>query len=50
MEWFSFMSIIFVLLFVISFATGPGKSLLIPFILSTFPGSIPWFYVNEASC
>lgn len=32
-EWFSFMSIIFVLLFVISFATGPG--------------SIPWFYVNE---
>ena len=26
-EWFSFMSIIFVLLFVISFATGPGKAL-----------------------
>uniref|UniRef100_A0A914IBK7 Major facilitator superfamily (MFS) profile domain-containing protein n=1 Tax=Globodera rostochiensis TaxID=31243 RepID=A0A914IBK7_GLORO len=32
-SWFSFMSIIFVLLFVISFATGPG--------------SIPWFFVNE---
>uniref|UniRef100_A0A183BKT6 MFS domain-containing protein n=1 Tax=Globodera pallida TaxID=36090 RepID=A0A183BKT6_GLOPA len=32
-SWFSFMSILFVLLFVISFATGPG--------------SIPWFYVNE---
>uniref|UniRef100_A0A915NQ02 Major facilitator superfamily (MFS) profile domain-containing protein n=1 Tax=Meloidogyne floridensis TaxID=298350 RepID=A0A915NQ02_9BILA len=32
-EFVSFLSIIFVLLFVISFATGPG--------------SIPWFYVNE---
>uniref|UniRef100_A0A183BK82 MFS domain-containing protein n=1 Tax=Globodera pallida TaxID=36090 RepID=A0A183BK82_GLOPA len=32
-SWFSFMSILFVLLFVISFATGPG--------------SIPWFFVNE---
>ncbi|KAF7635409.1 MFS domain-containing protein [Meloidogyne graminicola] len=32
-EFVSFFSIIFVLLFVVSFATGPG--------------SIPWFYVNE---
>ncbi|KAL3080558.1 hypothetical protein niasHS_013752 [Heterodera schachtii] len=33
MKWFAYMSILFVQLFVIAFATGPG--------------SIPWFYVSE---
>ncbi|TMS32842.1 hypothetical protein L596_000642 [Steinernema carpocapsae] len=32
-QWASYLAILFVLLFVISFATGPG--------------SIPWFYVSE---
>jgi SP family facilitated glucose transporter-like MFS transporter 1 len=32
-QWASYVSIVFVLLFVVSFATGPG--------------AIPWFYVSE---
>ncbi|RCN36509.1 MFS transporter, SP family [Ancylostoma caninum] len=45
-QWASYGAIVFVLLFVISFATGPGQNTIIQ-RFAFLTGSIPWFFVSE---